>query len=243
MFLLRPWMKRSGIADAVVTMSPRTAQDAVNIGLSAGRLEVIPNPEIDSLPVEEATVQRILGLIVVASPLVEASGIQYLIAAMPHVIQRRPSARLSIAGSGPYEPALQRQVQELGLGHWVRFFGNTPEQWRLLRQAHVFVYPSVDPDKAPPGVILEAFSGATPVVASAIGSISDIVLDRETGLLARPGDAESIARAIIAMLDDPARAQAIGYAGREMVRYSQVSESSVKRFLELLSAVEARQRT
>ena len=51
------------------------------------------------------------------------------------------------------------------------------------------------------------------VVASSVSSIPEIVLDGETGLLVPPDDSPGLAEAVIALLDDPARAHALGEAG------------------------------
>jgi starch synthase len=55
----------------------------------------------------------------------------------------------------------------------------------------------------------------TAVVASAVGGIPEVVSDGETGLLVPPGDPQALAGALNALLGDPARADALGRAGRE----------------------------
>jgi glycosyltransferase involved in cell wall biosynthesis len=67
-------------------------------------------------------------------------------------------------------------------------------------------------------VFLEAMSAARPVVASNISAIPEIVADGETGLLVPPNDAASLAKAIQSLLDDPARAEKMGAAGRNRLQ-------------------------
>jgi glycosyltransferase involved in cell wall biosynthesis/O-antigen ligase len=238
MLFRRLWVTRAAEADAVATMFPRIAEESSKLGLPAERLKVFSNSENNSLQLEDSTVDRIPDLFVAISPLTESKGIQYLIGAMPRVLQRRPKARLAIAGLGPYEPALRRQVHELGLEDQVEFLGDIVEPWRLLRQVSLLVYPSVDPDEVLPAVIREALATGTPVIGSAIGRIPDLVVDRRTGLLCWPGDSASLANAIITLLDEPARARAMGHAGREMAQYSSISQHSASLFLQLLGTVE-----
>ncbi|HKP76095.1 MAG TPA: glycosyltransferase family 4 protein, partial [Longimicrobiaceae bacterium] len=63
-------------------------------------------------------------------------------------------------------------------------------------------------------VLLEAMTYARPVIASAAGGIVDIVRDGRNGYLVPPGEAEALAGAISRMMDDPARARALGLQGR-----------------------------
>jgi glycosyltransferase involved in cell wall biosynthesis len=62
-------------------------------------------------------------------------------------------------------------------------------------------------------VLLEAMSYHKPVIASSAGGITDIVIDRETGLLSPPGDAIALARTISTAMDDPSRMQRLAEQG------------------------------
>jgi len=76
--------------------------------------------------------------------------------------------------------------------------------------------PSLWPE--PFGLIgIEALAAGRPVIASATGGVIDWLTDRVNGLLVRPGDAPALAKALDELLGDPARQQAMGAAGREMV--------------------------
>jgi glycosyltransferase involved in cell wall biosynthesis/O-antigen ligase len=238
--LRRHWTQQARQAGAILAVSPGVAEEARRLGLPAERIELTsgawPEPPRDTPGVE-----RVPGLIVAMSPLTASEGIQYLIEALPRVLQRYSYVRLAIAGSGSNEPALRRQVQELGLERQVAFLGEVSERWGLLRQASLLVYPAVEPGDVLPSSILNALSVETPVVASAIGSIPDVVVDRRTGLLCWPGDVGSIAGAILTLLDHPDRAQAMGSAGREVARSYVAVRNGGARFLELLAEVEAGQ--
>jgi glycosyltransferase involved in cell wall biosynthesis len=79
-----------------------------------------------------------------------------------------------------------------------------------------------------PMTLLEAFARATPVVASRIGSLAELVEDGVTGRLAAPGDPAALAAAIEAMLGDPAGAARMGRAARAVVqaRYDPASNGT-----------------
>ena len=78
----------------------------------------------------------------------------------------------------------------------------------------VFVLPSTEPDPCPL-VVLEAMAAGKAVIASRHGGPLEQVAEGETGLLFTPGSADSLAAAIIALLDDPDRARAMGGDGQK----------------------------
>jgi glycosyltransferase involved in cell wall biosynthesis len=81
----------------------------------------------------------------------------------------------------------------------------------------VGVVPSIWPE--PFGqVAIEAMASGKPVVASAIGGLSDIVLDGETGLLVEPGNAEALREALRTLLLDPVKREKMGMVGRQRAR-------------------------
>jgi len=84
---------------------------------------------------------------------------------------------------------------------------------RAWARASVAVIPSLWPE--PFGqVAVEAMATGRPVVASATGGLSDVVVDGETGLLVPPGDATALRGALAALLADPERRRRMGEAGR-----------------------------
>ena len=72
-------------------------------------------------------------------------------------------------------------------------------------------------------VVLEAMAVGKPVIASRTGGLTDIVADGETGLLVEPGNVAALAQATQSLLDDPARREQMGQAGRERVKRFMVS--------------------
>jgi glycosyltransferase involved in cell wall biosynthesis len=90
------------------------------------------------------------------------------------------------------------------------------ELWSTFRQARVVSVPSVWPDPCPT-VALEAMALGRPVVASAVGGLTDIVHHGETGLLVPPGDEGALAGALADLLSNPARTVQMGAAARQRV--------------------------
>ncbi|MEU8398866.1 glycogen synthase [Nonomuraea sp. NPDC048892] len=142
-----------------------------------------------------------------------------------------PEAQLVLCAGAPDTPEIAAEVTELvrGLDRdgvlWIQEMLPKPEVIQLLTHATVFVCPSV---YEPMGIVnLEAMACETAVVATATGGIPEVVADGETGLLVpisqaadgTPHDPErfaaDLAERVNALLRDPARARALGVAGRE----------------------------
>jgi hypothetical protein len=119
---------------------------------------------------------------------------------------------LALAGEGPERAALQALATERGLGARVAFLGWRQDIGALLAAADILVVPSrIEPLG---NVVLEGFAAARPVVATAADGPRELIEDGRTGVLAPIGDDAALAAAIGALLADPARAAAIGAAGR-----------------------------
>lgn len=67
------------------------------------------------------------------------------------------------------------------------------------------------------GVVREALAMAKPVVVSDVGGNRELIIDGETGLLVPPGDPKRLAAGILTLMRSPARAEALGWAGRRLV--------------------------
>ena len=118
-----------------------------------------------------------------------------------------------IAGEGELNNSLAGLVGELGLGERVQLPGalTQSEVRALLNGSHVLVAPCVPAADGNvdglPTVVLEAMACGTPVVATAVTGMPEVVRDGETGILLPPGDAQALARALRGLADgsvDPA---------------------------------------
>jgi glycosyltransferase involved in cell wall biosynthesis len=128
--------------------------------------------------------------------------VNYLLEALKIVLRRIPDARLMLAGSGDYLPALISLAARLRLGDRVEFMGFVSEEAKIemLQRAHVVVNPS---SKEGWGVtVIEANACGTPVIASDVQGLRDAVVDGKTGFLVPFGDVEGFARRMLEVLED-----------------------------------------
>jgi glycosyltransferase involved in cell wall biosynthesis len=216
---------------AVCTVNSRATDAAVHRIFETGRTEVIPmGVDLEDFDPEHRSEDLRFNLNI-AGPMIltvgrfaEKKGLAYLIEAMPRVLETHSGARLVMVGFGPLERELRTKVKELGIKEAVHFAGRLShdELPVYYASADVFVLPSVvdqSGDTEGLGVVmLEAMASGTPVVASEVGGIPDVVQDGETGLLVPPREPQAIAEAICRLVEDAPLRSRLVEAARESVR-------------------------
>src|SRR5205807_10312646 len=110
---------------------------------------------------------------------------------------------LELIGDGPTRPRLERAAEELGLAGRCTFAGARPNREVLPRVAAAAI--AVVPSRAEAfGLVnIEAMAVATPVVATRVGGIPEIIRDGVDGFLVPPGDPPAIAARLRQLLTDP----------------------------------------
>jgi glycosyltransferase involved in cell wall biosynthesis len=129
-----------------------------------------------------------------------------------------PHSRLIVAGSGPEQRALENIVAELGLAGAVTFTGRVDNENMpaLYRKAQVMINPSLVDNM--PNSVLEALASGVPVVSTNVGGVPYVVEHDRTALLVPPRDPAAMATAILALLNDPAKALRFREAGIQSVQ-------------------------
>ena len=144
-----------------------------------------------------------------------AKGVDVLLRAFREVLRSYPDAGLTLVGDGPELPANRRLMADLGLQGRAGFLGLIPYAAPYIRAASVVVLPSRR--EGLPIVALEALALKRPVVATEVGGTPTVVIDGETGWLARAEDPAALAAAIAQCLGDETEAARRARAGRELV--------------------------
>jgi len=185
--------------DRYIALTGFAAGRLVAGGLPVERMTVKPN-FLDAPPVGLEARENYA---VYVGRLSEEKGVRTLLNAWRNV----RSLQLKIVGDGPLRAELADASARQGLT--IELLGQRPknEVLRLIRQAALQVVPS-EWYEGFPMVILEAFACGTPVVASNIGSLAEIVEHERTGLLFSPGDAEDLASKVQSLASIPSR---LGY--------------------------------
>lgn len=144
-------------------------------------------------------------------------GHDIFIKAAAKIVSRFPNVSFSIGG-GVLEPAyfeeLQTLIRDLNLTDHFRFAGAITNLREHLSEANIFVLPSRSEGFS--NAIVEAMAASLPLVATNVGGNAEAVQDGISGFIVPSENPEALAAAITALLTDPARAKAMGAAGKRI---------------------------
>ncbi len=253
------WIERTAYAqaDGVVAVSKAMKEDVARLyGVSPDKIQVIHNgidPQVYR-PTQNPAVLRKHGIdprrpfVLFVGRISRQKGLRHLLAAVPDLPNKVQIVLCAgAADTRDLAAEIGKRVRALKVSRdviWIEAMLPREELVHLYSHAAVFVCPSV---YEPFGLInLEAMACGTPVVASAVGGIPEVVLDGETGHLvpltstgpqdAAPGDPQAFAHElgdrINALLEDPARARRMGAAGRARVKSHFTWETVARRTLD-----------
>lgn len=173
---------------------------------------------------------------VFAGVLVPGKGVHILLDAFAQI--KAPGANLILVGAAQnadYAAALHEQAARLQIADRVKFVGSLPqhELARHFGAARVMVLPTLSEGLG--RVIVEAMACGTPVIASRVGGIPELIRDGENGWLVPPGDVDALAGALHRALGIPsAEIEAVGQRARDFARQFFSSAAYVAGYQQLL---------
>ncbi|UCF28876.1 MAG: glycosyltransferase family 4 protein [Chloroflexota bacterium] len=224
-------------ADAIVTNTLDYAQNSPFLSKYLKKIHPIP-PPIELSPIEAEDIaafrekngiepeQRIIGM---AARLATEKGVEYLVQAMPAVLEQFPSARVLFAGQYQgvlgeeiYANKLSPLIKDLG-EHW-KFLGIlSPEEWSVFfHEAEVSVLPSINSTESFGMVQVESMFCGTPVVATDLPGVRQPVLMTGMGLSVPPKNHQALSEALIKILSSPN-----GYGGDRQKVINRFSSDSI----------------
>jgi len=245
------------MADRVITVSYAMQDELIQAGFPAENIRVCYNGvdpnKYSPNQVSEERIREIKSkyglnnndmMILFVGRLVWIKGVDKLIRAMPHILQKIPNAKLVVVGLGDMRDYLEGRVRNLHLADVVKFrFEFIPEEERIVHYAacDVAAYPSL---YEPFGIVtLEAMSMEKPVVVGAAGTsgmreIVSISGPDQCGFHINPNDPTDIAWGIVSAVEDPEKRIQFGRNGRkrviELFSWDAAAKSTINRYSELL---------
>lgn len=245
-YRLTRWLESRALrrADAVTTICEGLRRDMLERGIPADRITVIPNAvdvsgfrfraPADAMLAKQygLTHGKTLGF---AGSFYAYEGLDYLLHAMPQVLQAEPKARLMLVGGGPQEARLKALVTELGIGNAVHFTGRVPhaDVSSYYSVMDVMVYPRVPrrlTQLVTPLKPLEAMALGKLVVASDVGGHGELIRDGYNGHLFRAGSTEALAACLINRLNTPDTWGDVINNGRTFVERERTWQASAARY-------------
>jgi glycosyltransferase involved in cell wall biosynthesis len=236
-FFLYKWTLR--LADAIVFVSATQKRVWQEQGLSARRMEVIPNG-VDLAgfrpdPVARERVRAELGfredalvLALVAAFRPEKNHEQLLHAARS-LLDRGVPVRILFVGDGPTRPAIETLATTLGVRSSVTFAGSQSDVRPWIAASDLGVLCSHA--ETFPLSALEFIAMGVPMIMPAVGGTSEIVQDRINGLLFEPGSNESLTQAILSLADPKERARYAEAAVQSALQFSVETMADTYRYL------------
>jgi teichuronic acid biosynthesis glycosyltransferase TuaC len=198
-------------AARVIAVSGSLGQYAVSLGANPKKVKVIPNGiDVEKFwPRNRQAARSEFGfdsrlVVLSVGSLIERKGHHRTVAALKTIRDRGISAMVVIAGGpgreGNYEPAIRRAVDDLGLQDSVKFLGHIDNQRlpQLMSAADVLCLASTR--EGWPNVVHEALGCGTPVVATDVGGVRDMVPQHESGFVVPPSDQEALNWALVEAL-------------------------------------------
>lgn len=231
-YALAGWAERTAVeaADAVIAVSAAMREDILGCypALDPARVHVVHNgidtrlyrPDPGTEALDRIGLDPSRPYVLFVGRITRQKGVPQLLRAVRGI---EPAAQVVLCAGAPDTPEIEREFREryeelsrvrAGV-HWVPQMLPRPEVIQLLTHAAAFVCPSV---YEPLGIVnLEAMACGTPVVASRVGGVPEVVEDGVTGVLVPVDDVfeQGLARALDSVLGDPEAARRMGEAGRE----------------------------
>jgi glycosyltransferase involved in cell wall biosynthesis len=193
-----------------------------NEGIAAARIDVIYNGvRMSDFRADDGLRQQVrseLGISPQAPVAILVARLDHLkdhataVRTAQRVRERFPEFRLVLAGDGPERPKIEAEIAARNLAGCVQLLGMRTDVRRLLAAADVFLLTSIS--EGIPVTLIEAMGAALPVVSTAVGGVSEVVVPEQTGLLAPSGDDTGLAAALCRVFADQAAARRFGAAGR-----------------------------
>jgi len=163
-------------------------------------------------------------------------GVQHFAQALPAVLNGREDLRVLIGGDGELKESIAASLQEQGVTARVELPGwiSHDDLPRYLNQLRLLVLPSYT--EGLPNIMLEAMACGTPVLATPVGAIPDVIIDGKTGFIMENNSPECIAENVVRALSSPDLEQ-IAQSGRRFVEENFTFERVVEQWKEVLEEI------
>ena len=166
----------------------------------------------------------------------DEKGVQHFVQALPAILGGREDLHVLIGGDGQLKESIEASLKEEGIVARVDLPGwiSHNDLPRYLNRLLLLILPSYT--EGLPNIMLEAMACGTPVLATPVGAIPDVILDGKTGFIMKNNSPECIAENVLRALEHP-DLERIAEAGRRFVEENFTFERVVERWKEVLDEI------
>jgi glycosyltransferase involved in cell wall biosynthesis len=229
------------IATAVTVNCEALRKEVVErLAVPRGRVHVCYNaldtsvyqyqPRVRPAQIKDASL--VIGVTCVLRP---EKGLSSLLDAFARLYPANPGLRLVVVGSGPLLGSLKQQALQLGIGSACLFEPTTADVLAWLRAIDIFVLPSLS--EALSNSLMEAMACGCCAVASRVGGNPELVVHGGTGLLFEPGNSDSLADQLRAVIEDATLREDLARAGAASIAANYSIPASIGRLQHLYESL------
>ncbi|MEJ5250302.1 MAG: glycosyltransferase family 4 protein [Armatimonadota bacterium] len=198
----------------VAIVSPHQREIVLRYSVTSHQIQYIPTAiDVDGIPPayerhslrEQIGIEGYASIAGIIGRLSVEKGHRYALEAFHELLQERTQVCLLIVGEGRERPVLEKYASRIGISRHVHFLGERADARQIIGALDLMILPSLT--EGIPNVILEAFAYKTPVVATAVGGVLELVKDSETGWLVPRRNPQALAQAIREALSNPEEAR------------------------------------
>jgi glycosyltransferase involved in cell wall biosynthesis len=233
----------------ILVVSRDIEHKLVKAGVQESKISIVPNaidpiafrrqPALRQIVREDLGIRTEKVVIGAIGRLEKEKNYPLLLSAFSKVHARHPEAMLLIAGDGSLKKEIQAQSHILGIEEDCVFLGHVIDVCRLHHALDMLVLCSMN--EGSPNAILEAMALQTPVIASNVGGVSDMVRPSIDGLVIRNGDVSELVSAMLEVIHHPDEARQRSTRARQRIESEFTFEARTRRiesiYEELLSRV------
>lgn len=211
--------------DKIVLISHGLEKKVLNLGINKNKLRIVRNGiNIENFkPMDKKRIRKQLNLplnkkiIIHIGAIITRKGLDYLVDAMPKVMEKHKDAILVFVGKGYLEDHLKEKVKKLNLQDRVIFTGFKPytEIPLWANAADLFILSSLE--DTGPNTVFETMCCEIPVISTRVGIASELIDDKKTGFFIRKKNVKDIEYYTLKLLGDKNLVEKMGKAARQSI--------------------------
>jgi len=151
----------------------------------------------------------------------KTKGLEYLIEAAS--LLPKENCQFMIIGDGPERKKLEQKISKYQLENKVFLLGRIKEAYKYLKAFDVFVLPSLK--EGFPWAVLEAMAAELPIIATSVGAVPEIIENKKSGLVVKPGNTQELAESIKMLVNNPLLQQQLAQNTKQ--KLNQFSEAKM----------------